>query len=452
MNPILIVHQDKTTRKTLRDILEGERIPTEEVSTGEEGLERLLEEDFSCAIFPSGLPQAEILEILDKMQKAEVTAPLLLISGKGKEGKISDTLHRRCFDIIQNPVDPQVLLKSIRFAIHKNVLLSEIKVLRRKAGHIRELFGDSPAVQKIRETIHRVAPTEARILITGEEGTGKDLVARWIHEKSNRSKSPFVHIHCADIPQDMLGSELFGHEKGALPAAMKQRTGKLEEAQGGVLHIEDIDALPEDLQKKLHHTLQNGKMTRIGGDAEIPVDIRLVASTKADLTRSIEEGEFMADLYARISNVIIHIPSLNERAEDIPLLAEKFAREICEDMGIPRKTILPKALDELRSMKWSGNIRELRNVIERLVIMGGSKITEQDVKQYVTNITAKETPTDLFESFDRFQDFKDHIEKLFIEHKLRRYNWNVSKTAEVLDIQRSHLYNKIEKFNLRRMD
>jgi transcriptional regulator with GAF, ATPase, and Fis domain len=328
--------------------------------------------------------------------------------------------------------------------------VTETKILKRKVTKTREIIGDSPAIMKIKETIERVAPTDARVLITGENGTGKELVARWVHEKSNRSQQPLIEVNCAAMPGELIESELFGHEKGAFTSAIKQKLGKFELANGGTLFLDEIGDMSLSAQAKVLRALQESRITRVGGDKDILVDVRVIAATNKDLTKEIEEGRFRMDLYHRLSVILIHVPSLHERADDIPQLADRFVREICEDYGIPKKVITPKALEELKTMRWDGNIRELRNVMERLVILSDLKITEDEVKSFVTNTQAKETPTDLFEQFDKFQDFKEHIEKLFIEHKLRKFNWNVSKTAEVLDIQRSHLYNKIEKFDLRR--
>jgi transcriptional regulator with GAF, ATPase, and Fis domain len=257
-------------------------------------------------------------------------------------------------------------------------------------------------------------------------------------------------VNCAAIPSELIESELFGHEKGAFTSAIKQKQGKFELANEGTLFLDEIGDMSLSAQAKVLRALQENRIARVGGDKDIMVDVRVVAATNKDLLKEIEEGRFRMDLYHRLSVIIIHVPTLNERADDIPVLAEKFVKEICEDYGVPKKVITPKALEELKNMKWEGNIRELRNVIERLIILTDLKITDEDVKLFVTNIHAKNTPTDIFEQFDKFQDFKEHMEKLFIEHMLKKYNWNVSKTAEVLDIQRSHLYNKIEKFDLRR--
>jgi two-component system nitrogen regulation response regulator NtrX len=290
------------------------------------------------------------------------------------------------------------------------------------------------------------------VLITGENGTGKELVARWIHERSKRANGPLVEVNCAAIPTDLIESELFGHEKGAFTSAIKQRIGKFESANGGTLFLDEIGDMSLSAQAKVLRALQESRITRVGSDKDIMVDVRVVAATNKDLLQEVEEGRFRVDLYHRLSVILVHVPSLNERADDVPLLAEKFVKEICEDYGVPRKVLTPKAIEELRTMNWQGNIRELRNVMERLVILSDQKITDVEVRTFVTNTQAKDTPTDLFEQYDKFQDFKEHIEKLFIEHKLKKFAWNVSKTAEVLDIQRSHLYNKIEKYDLRRQN
>jgi two-component system nitrogen regulation response regulator NtrX len=261
-----------------------------------------------------------------------------------------------------------------------------------------------------------------------------------------------VEVNCAAIPTDLIESELFGHEKGAFTSAIKQRIGKFESANGGTLFLDEIGDMSLSAQAKVLRALQESRITRVGSDKDIMVDVRVVAATNKDLLQEVEEGRFRVDLYHRLSVILVHVPSLNERADDVPLLAEKFVKEICEDYGVPRKVLTPKAIEELRTMNWQGNIRELRNVMERLVILSDQKITDVEVRTFVTNTQAKDTPTDLFEQYDKFQDFKEHIEKLFIEHKLKKFAWNVSKTAEVLDIQRSHLYNKIEKYDLRRQN
>ncbi len=450
MPNILIADDEKAIRKTLREILEYEGYKVDEAEDGQKAYEMAKEGEYDVVLCDIKMPKIDGLEVLDKLKKEGTEAQIIMISGHGTLETAVDAVKKGAYDFISKPPDLNRLLITVRNALEKYTLVTETKILKRKVGKTREIVGDSPAIMKIKETIERVAPTEARVLITGENGTGKELVARWIHEKSNRAAGPLIEVNCAAIPGELIESELFGHEKGAFTSAIKQKLGKFELANGGTLFLDEIGDMSLSAQAKVLRALQENRINRVGGDKDILVDVRVIAATNKDLTKEIEEGKFRMDLYHRLSVILIHVPSLHERADDIPQLADKFVREICEDYGIPKKVITPKALEELKTMRWDGNIRELRNVMERLVILSDQKITEDEVKSFVTNTQAKETPTDLFEQFDKFQDFKEHIEKLFIEHKLKKFNWNVSKTAELLDIQRSHLYNKIEKFDLRR--
>ncbi|MFI5134487.1 MAG: sigma-54 interaction domain-containing protein, partial [Chitinophagales bacterium] len=291
---------------------------------------------------------------------------------------------------------------------------------------------------------------DARVLITGENGTGKELVARWIHEKSIRTDSPLVEVNCAAIPSELIESELFGHEKGAFTSAIKQRIGKFEQANGGTLFLDEVGDMSLSAQAKVLRALQENRITRVGADKDILVDVRVVAATNKDLLREVDKGNFRLDLYHRLSVIIIHVPTLNERKDDIPILAERFVQEICEDYGMPRKVITPKAMEELMNINWTGNIRELHNVMERLVILSDQKITEQEVLAYgVANVT-KDPMEQLFNRFEKFGDFRDEMEKRYIEYKLRINGWNVSKTADEIDMQRSHLYSKMDKYGLRR--
>jgi DNA-binding NtrC family response regulator len=450
MPTILIADDEKAIRKTLREILEFEGYLVEEAEDGAKALSMIREFDYDLVLCDIKMPKIDGMEVLTQAIAETPETPFIMISGHGTIENAVEATKKGAFDFISKPPDLNRLLITIRNALEKANLQIEAKVLKRKVGKTREIIGESPAIKKIKETIERVAPTDARVLITGDNGTGKELVARWIHEKSHRAQAPMVEINCAAMPGELIESELFGHEKGSFTSAIKTRIGKFEQAHGGTLFLDEIGDMSLAAQAKVLRALQEGKITRVGGDKDIAVDVRVIAATNKDLIKETEEGRFRLDLYHRLGVIIIHVPSLNERREDIPLLAERFVKEICEDSGIPKKIITPKALEELKLMNWTGNIRELRNVMERLVILSGNKITEEEVRTYVTNTQAKDTPVDLFESFDRFQDFKEHIEKLFIEHKLKKYGWNVSKTAEVLDIQRSHLYNKIEKYDLKR--
>jgi two-component system, NtrC family, nitrogen regulation response regulator NtrX len=450
MPNILIVDDEKAIRKTLREILEYENYKVDEAEDGAKAYNMIKDGDYDVVLCDIKMPKMDGIEVLEKLKGEGSEAQIIMISGHGNIETAVEAVKKGAFDFISKPPDLNRLLITVRNALDKSTLVTETKVLKRRVSKTREIVGESPGIQKIKDTIEKVAPTDARVLITGENGTGKELVARWLHEKSKRAEKPLIEVNCAAIPSELIESELFGHEKGAFTSAIKQKQGKFELANEGTLFLDEIGDMSLSAQAKVLRALQENRIARVGGDKDIMVDVRVVAATNKDLLKEIEEGRFRMDLYHRLSVIIIHVPTLNERADDIPVLAEKFVKEICEDYGVPKKVITPKALEELKNMKWEGNIRELRNVIERLIILTDLKITDEDVKLFVTNIHAKNTPTDIFEQFDKFQDFKEHMEKLFIEHMLKKYNWNVSKTAEVLDIQRSHLYNKIEKFDLRR--
>ncbi|GAC1442772.1 MAG: sigma-54 dependent transcriptional regulator [Sediminibacterium sp.] len=294
-----------------------------------------------------------------------------------------DAVKQGAFDYISKPPDLNRLLITIRNAMDKNTLVKETKVLKRKVSRVQEIIGESEVIQKINETIDKVAPTDARVLITGENGSGKELVARWLHEKSNRSQAPIVEVNCAAIPGELIESELFGHEKGSFTSAIKQRIGKFELAHGGTLFLDEIGDMSLNAQAKVLRALQEGKITRVGGDKEISVDVRVVAATNKDLLKEVEEKNFRLDLYHRIGVILIHVPSLNQRRDDIPLLVDKFLTGIAEEYGQAKKVIDKKAIEALKEHNWTGNIRELRNVVERLIILSGKEITAADVAAYV---------------------------------------------------------------------
>ncbi|MDB5011931.1 MAG: response regulator, partial [Daejeonella sp.] len=307
-------------------------------------------------------------------------------------------------------------------------------------------------------TIERVAPTEARVLVTGANGSGKELVARWLHEKSHRAGASLIEVNCAAIPSELIESELFGHEKGSFTSAVKQRIGKFEQANGGTLFLDEIGDMSLSAQAKVLRALQENKVTRVGGEKEIEVDVRVIAATNKDLQKEIEAGTFRMDLYHRLSVILIHVPQLSERKDDIPIIAQSFCEEICSDYGMPTKKISDGAMDALKALPWTGNIRELRNMVERLIILSDKVITESDVKNFA-NPSLQQTPTTQgngggsavnYDQFTNFQEYKDYTEREYIKFKLEKNNWNVSKTAEDIDIQRSHLYSKIEKYSLKR--
>ena len=450
MARILIVDDEKSIRKTMREILEYESYTVEEAEDGQQGADMIKDGHYDVILLDIKMPKMDGMEVLDVAIEHAPDTPVIMISGHASIENAVEAVKKGAFDFISKPPDLNRLLITIRNAMDKGKLNTEIKVLKRKVSKTREIVGDSPSIKKIKDTIERVAPTDARVLITGDNGTGKELVARWIHEKSPRSTEQLVEVNCAAIPAELIESELFGHEKGAFTSAIKQRIGKFEQANGGTLFLDEIGDMSLSAQAKVLRALQENKITRVGGDKDQSVNVRVIAATNKDLIKEIDEGRFRMDLYHRLSVILIHVPSLNERADDIPLLAERFVKEICEDYGVPTKTITPKAIYELQQVNWTGNIRELRNIIERLVILSDNKITEEEVNTFVPASTPASDPTELFERFHKFQDFKDHMEKMFIEYKLQKNNWNVSKSAEEIDIQRSHLYNKIEKYNLKR--
>ncbi len=452
MPRVLIIDDEKSIRNTLKEILEYESYTIDEASDGASALEKLNEESYDVVLCDIKMPKMDGLEVLTKAQEITPDTPFVMISGHGTVETAVEATKKGAFDFIQKPPDLNRLLITLRNAVDKGSLVVETKVLKRKVTKTREIIGDSPAIQKINETIEKVAPTDARVLITGENGTGKELVARWIHEKSNRAKNPIIEVNCAAIPSELIESELFGHEKGSFTSAIKQRIGKFEQANGGTLFLDEIGDMSLSAQAKVLRALQENKITRVGGDKDIEVNVRVIAATNKDLLQEIDRGNFRMDLYHRFSVILIHLPSLNERDDDIPLLAERFLKEVCEDNGVPRKNFTQGALQELKKINWSGNIRELRNVVERLVILGGQKITEEDVLSYSNPKSKNSNAQSIFEKFDKLQEFKDHVERIFIEEKLKKNGWNVAKTAIEIDIQRSHLYNKIDKYSLKRSE
>jgi DNA-binding NtrC family response regulator len=450
MPAILVIDDEKSIRRTLREILEYEGYKVDEANDGLEGLALMKDKQFDAVLLDIKMPKMDGIEVLDKIMESYHETPVIMVSGHGTIDTAVEAVKKGAYDFVAKPMDLNRLLITLRNALEKASLVTETKVLKRKVTRTREMLGQSPAIEKIREKIEKVAPTDARVLVTGENGTGKELVARWIHEKSSRTDASLVEVNCAAIPSELIESELFGHEKGAFTSAIKQRIGKFEQANGGTLFMDEIGDMSLSAQAKVLRALQENKITRVGADKDINVDVRVVAATNKDLLKEVDKGNFRLDLYHRLSVIIIHVPTLNERKEDIPILAERFVVEICEDYGMPRKVITPKAMEELMNINWTGNIRELHNVMERLVILSDQKITEQEVLAYgVANVT-KDPMEQLFNRFDKFVDFRDEMEKRYIEYKLRINGWNVSKTADEIDMQRSHLYSKMEKYGLKR--
>lgn len=383
MSNILIIDDEKAIRKTLSEILSYEGYKIEEAGDGEEGLRRFRDKTFDVVLCDIKMPKIDGIEFLDKVRELNPDVPVIMISGHGTIETAVEAVKKGAYDYIAKPPDLNRLLITIRNAMDKTNLVAETKVLKRKVSKVEDMIGESEPIQKIRETIDKVAPTDARILVTGENGVGKELVAKWVHEKSNRAGGPLIEVNCAAIPSELIESELFGHEKGSFTSAVKQRIGKFEQAHTGTLFLDEIGDMSLNAQAKVLRALQEGRITRVGGDKDINVDVRVVAATNKDLLKEVEEKNFRLDLYHRLSVIIIHVPSLNERREDIPLLVDKFLSDICVEYGIAKKSIEKDAIENLKQHNWTGNIRELRNVVERLVILSGKSITADDINTYV---------------------------------------------------------------------
>ena len=385
MAKVLIVDDEPAIRRTLRDILEFEKYEVDEALDGLECIAKLKKAKYDVVILDIKMPKMDGMEALERIQLLAPDTPVVMISGHANIDTAVESVKKGAFDFISKPPDLNRLLITLRNALDKSTLITEAKTLKRKItkSKVQEMIGDSTPMQKIKETIERVAPTEARVLVTGSNGTGKELVARWIHEKSHRAEHEIIEVNCAAIPAELIESELFGHEKGAFTSALKQRIGKFEQANGGTLFLDEIGDMSLSAQAKVLRALQENKITRVGGEKEIRVDVRVIAATNKDLRREIVRNRFREDLYHRLAVIIIDVPQLNDRREDIPQLVEHFVQMICEDYGINIKHVTKEAMVALQNNNWTGNIRELRNVVERLIILSGDEITDEDVFRYV---------------------------------------------------------------------
>ncbi len=383
MPNILIIDDERAIRNVLKDILGNEGFKVDEAADGEEGLKKFTASTYDIVLCDIKMPKLDGLEFLQKATEHNPETPVIMISGHGNIETAVDAVKKGAFDYIAKPPDLNRLLITIRNAMDRTTLVKETKVLKRKVSRVQEIIGESEAILKIKETIDKVGQTDARVLVTGENGSGKELVARWLHEKSNRSEAPIIEVNCAAIPGELIESELFGHEKGSFTSAIKQRIGKFEQAHGGTLFLDEIGDMSLGAQAKVLRALQEGKITRVGGEKEIAVDVRVVAATNKDLLKEVDAKNFRLDLYHRLGVILIHVPSLNERRDDIPLLVDKFLSDVAEEYGQAKKGIDTKAIEALKQHDWTGNIRELRNVVERLIILSGKEITAPDVNAYV---------------------------------------------------------------------
>jgi DNA-binding NtrC family response regulator len=386
MAKILIIDDEKAIRAALRDILEHEKHTVEEAEDGAAGVAAAKKSKFDVVLCDIKMPKMDGLEVLEKLQAHDDDLPVVMISGHGTIDTAVDALKKGAFDFIQKPPDINRILVSVRNALDRGDLVKETKVLRTKAGKGKsngvQMVGESKALQAIRDMIEKVGPSDARVLITGGNGAGKEGVARMLHEKSSRAQGAFIEVNCAAIPGELIESELFGHMKGSFTSAIKDRKGKFELANGGTLFLDEVGDMSLAAQAKVLRALQESRITPVGGDKDVKVDVRVIAATNKDVKKEIAEGRFREDLYHRLSVIPIHVPSLSERSDDIPMLAEHFIDLVCTEQGIAAKKITDKAVKELQKLPWTGNVRELRNVIERLVILSGKEITDSDVKTF----------------------------------------------------------------------
>ncbi|MDX1640595.1 MAG: sigma-54 dependent transcriptional regulator [Balneolaceae bacterium] len=450
---ILITDDEKSIRNALKEILEFEDYKTLEAENGKQALEIIREKDVDLVMLDIKMKGMDGVEVLGKIKEIKPELPVIMISGHGTIKIAVEATKNGAFDFLEKPPDLNRLLTSIRNALQSRELIRENKEIRKELHGNTEIIGKSPAIQKVKEMIVKVAASNSRVLITGENGTGKELVARAIHEKSKRSARKFVDVNCAAIPSDLLESELFGHEKGAFTGASSQRIGKFEQANGGTLFLDEVGDMSLDAQAKVLRALQENQITRVGGTERINVDVRVLSATNQDLQDQIENGDFREDLYHRLNVIPIHLPPLRERKDDISILAEWFLEQLSErEIVFSGKSFSDGALEMLEKQLWSGNIRELQNAVERLALLStDDKITAKDVEQLVTQKKKpKDVLKDLLDQTDCFHEYKEEAERLFLLRKLEKYDWNVSATAEAIDIQRSHIYNKMKKYDIER--
>jgi two-component system, NtrC family, nitrogen regulation response regulator NtrX len=420
MTKVLVVDDERSIRRTLREILTFENYEVEEAEDGLEAVTKVETTQYDVIIMDIKMPKLDGLEALERIQTLAPDTPVIMISGHGTIETAVDAVKKGAFDYISKPPDLNRLLITVRNALDKSSLMQETKTLKKKINKLRvpPIIGDTPSIAAVKEQIERVAPTEARVLVMGPNGSGKELVARWIHEYSMRSSGPLIEVNCAAIPSELIESELFGHEKGAFTSAIKQRLGKFELAQGGTLFLDEIGDMSLSAQAKVLRALQESRIVRVGGDKEIKVDVRVVAATNKDLRREIDAKRFREDLYHRLAVIVINVPSLKERCDDVPMLVEHFIDLIADEYGTPPKRVTQGALDILKTLDWTGNIRELRNVVERLIILSRDQITEQDVKTFVLPMVGKlNVLHEIFERYGSLEDVQYFIRKEYDDFK-----------------------------------
>ena len=451
MFKILIVDDEKVIRQTLRDILEYEGYQIDEAENGQIAIDMIKDHSYDAVLCDIKMPKVDGIEVLEKSMDINPDIPFIMISGHGTIDIAVEATKKGAYAFITKPPDLNQLLLQIRNALDRNNLIHETKVLKRKISRTKDILGESAEINDIKTTIEKVAPTDARVLITGENGTGKELVARWIHEKSLRANSPLVEVNCAAIPSELIESELFGHEKGSFTSAIKQRIGKFELATEGTLFLDEIGDMSLSAQSKVLRALQEKVITRVGGEKAISVNPRVIVATNKNLREEIDKGNFREDLYHRLSVIVIRVPPLNERVEDIPILSENFLKEILEEHGMSPKTFSTSALNELKKIKWTGNVRELHNAIERMAILCQKEITDKDVQLYAKTLIGSEYQKELNISlFKKLDEFREQAGKVFLREKLKLFNWDLRLTAREAGIDENDLQKLIEKYNIKK--
>lgn len=447
MKTILIIDDEREICESIKMILEYEDYVVDYTNDPFTGQSKIELGDYDALLLDINMPGKNGFEILSWIKEKEIELKTIIISAHSSIENAVKATKLGAFDFVEKPIDRDKLLISVRNASTQNKLLKENKKLKKELLTHDKIIGTSTAIQNILETVGRVAKTDARVLITGENGTGKELIAQEIHKQSERASKELVEVNCAAIPNELIESELFGHEKGSFTGAIKQRIGKFEIASGGNLFLDEIGDMSIHAQAKVLRAIEDGKIERVGGNSKINVDVRIISATNKDLNSEISKGNFREDLFHRLNVIPIHIPPLRERKDDIPLLVEHFSKSICEKNKFAQKFFSATAIKALQNLQWKGNIRELRNVIERIVIMvSKNEISDKDVNMFAQSSTS--SMDDLLNVSNSFQEFKEKAERAFIVKQLNLNNWNMSKTAEVLGIQRSHLYNKLKKYEI----
>lgn len=456
---ILIIDDEQSIQESVKMILEYEGYSVETAGNGIAGISAVAQHDIDAVLLDIKMAGLDGFEVLSKIREDRPLLPIVMISGHATIETAVDALRQGANDFLEKPLDRNRLLVSLRNVLEKATLQRDVTALRRKVEKYLtppDIIGESAAIKRVKSLIEKVAPTESRVLITGGNGTGKELIAKWIHHRSHRREQSFVELNCAAIPTELIESELFGHEKGSFTGATEQRQGKFEQATGGTIFLDEIGDMSLAAQAKVLRALQESKVQRVGGTKTIEVDVRVLAATNKNLLAEIEKGNFREDLYHRLSVIVIEVPPLTDRREDVALLAKHFTKHFAEKNHLPEKSLTPEAVEKLQRRDWRGNVRELQNTVERLIIMsdGGALIDAGEVDLYATSYTSngvKEKPVpSIFDEHEVFEEFKASAEATFIQRKLEKYNWHISKTAEKLGMQRSHLYTKIEKYGLQK--